>query len=178
MKREIDVYDHMNHILKQLKKGILITTKVNDKVNSMTISWGQIGIEWNRLIFTTYIRTGRFTHQMLEEKKEFTVNIPMETRAGKILGFCGTKSGKYHDKVKALKLTLVESDNVDVPGIKELPMTLECKVIYSQLQDKESIPGHLKSECYPQAVDSDFHGANKDFHTMFMGEIVGAYIAE
>lgn len=178
MKREIDVYDHMNHILKQLKKGILITTKVNGKVNSMTISWGQIGIEWNRLIFTTYIRAGRYTHQMLEEHKEFTVNIPMETNAGKILGFCGTKSGKNHDKVKELNLTLVESDHVDVPGIKELPMTLECKVIYSQLQDKEAIPDHLKSEFYPQTVDSDCNGANKDFHTMFIGEIVGAYIAE
>ena len=178
MKRNVDVYDHVNHILQQLKKGILITTQVDDKINSMTISWGQIGIEWNRLIFTTYVRTGRFTHHMLEQKKEFTVNVPMETKANKILGYCGTKSGKNHDKAKELGLTLVEGDKVDVPGIKELPLTLECKVIYSQLQDKNAMPEHLASEFYPQTVASDFHGANKDFHTMFMGEIVGAYIAE
>lgn len=178
MNRKIDVYENMNHILKQLKKGILITTSVDDKVNSMTISWGQIGIEWNKLIFTTFIRTGRYTHQMIEKKKEFTVNIPIETKVGKILGYCGTKSGKEYDKIKEMNLTLVSSDNVDVPGIKELPMTLECKVIYSQLQDKKSIPNIIKSECYPQDVNSDFHGANKDFHTMFIGEIVGAYIAE
>ena len=27
-------------------------------------------------------------------------------------------------------------------------------------------------------VDGDFHGANKDFHTMFTGEIVVVYIEE
>ena len=178
MKKEIDVYDYANHILKQLKKGVLITAKDKDKVNSMTISWGQLGIEWNRLIFTTYVRTGRFTHEIIEKTKEFTVNIPMETKAGKILGFCGTKSGKKYDKVKELGLTLVKGDKIDVPGIKELPLTLECKVIYSQLQDKKSIPEHFKPDFYPEDVDGDFHGANKDYHTMFMGEIVGAYIAE
>ncbi len=178
MRKEIDVYDYAEHILRQLKKGILITTSVGDKVNSMTISWGQLGIEWGRLIFTTFVRTGRYTHRMLEEKGEFTVNIPMETRAGKIIAFCGTKSGKDFDKVKELGMTLIKGDKVDVPGIKELPLTLECKIIYTQLQDKEAIPAEFIPDFYPQDVDGDFHGANKDFHTVFMGEVVGAYILE
>ena len=178
MKKDIDVYEHMNHILTQLKKGILITAKVDEKVNSMTISWVQIGIEWNKLIFTTFVRTGRYTHQMLEEKKEFTVNIPMETRRNDILAFCGAKSGRDYDKVKELNLTLVEGDNVDVPGIKELPLTLECKVIYSQLQDKDSIPEEMRNQFYPQSIGSDSPGGNGDYHTVFMGEIVGAYIAQ
>ena len=149
MKRIVDVNDHTSHILEQLKKGVLITTKAHDKVNSMTISWGQFGICWGRAIFTTFVRTGRFTHQMLEQNKAFTVNIPMEVRANKILGFCGTKSGRDFDKVKELGLTLVEGDNIDVPGIKELPLTLECKVIYEQLQDKNAIADYIKSEFYP-----------------------------
>jgi len=176
--KEINLDDHFGTILNALRKGVLITTKAGDRVNPMTISWGQIGIEWNRPIFTTYVRTGRLTHEMLEESGEFTVNIPMEDKAGKILGFCGTKSGRDFDKVKELGLTLVEGGHVDVPGILELPMTLECKVIYSQLQDEKLIPEYLKSEFYPQEVGSIDSGANKDFHTMFMGEIVGAYIAE
>lgn len=178
MKIEIDVYEYVNHILTQLKKGILITTKVDEKVNPMTISWGQIGIEWNRLIFTTFVRTGRFTHHMLEKQREFTVNIPMGGKVSKILGFCGTKSGKEYDKIEELNLTLVEGSHIDVPAIKELPLTLECKVIYTQLQEKTSIPDELKPEFYPEAVPSDYHGANRDFHTMFIGEIVGAYIVE
>ncbi|MFA7115842.1 MAG: flavin reductase family protein [Bacteroidales bacterium] len=176
MKEKIDVFEYASHILKKLQKGVLITTKVNDKVNSMTISWGQLGIEWNKPLFTAFIRTGRFTHQMFETNQEFTVNIPMDENVGKILGYCGTQSGKDHDKIKDLGLTLVESDNINVPGIKELPLTLECKIVYSQLQNQESIPEDFKSKFYPQDKGTDFPGSNKDYHTMFMGEIVGAYI--
>ncbi|MDC7225931.1 MAG: flavin reductase [Spirochaetales bacterium] len=178
MNNKIDIYKHMNHIMSQLKTGILITCRLNDRVNSLTVAWGQVGFEWNKLIFTAFIRTGRYTHDMIVNKKEFTVNIPMEDKAGKILGFCGTKSGRDYDKAKELGLTFIESENVDVPGIKELPLTLECKVLYSQLQDKNNIPDDLKTEFYPQDAGSDYHSANRDFHTMFIAEIVGAYIAE
>ena len=129
-------------------------------------------------MFTTYIRTGRLTHELLEKAGAFTVNIPLNERAGKIIGFCGTKSGRDFDKVKEMGLTLVEGDKIDVPGIKELPLTLECKVVYAELQNANLIPDVIKSTFYPQDVGSQFHGANKDFHTAFMGEIVGAYIAE
>lgn len=176
MKEKIELFDYANQILKELKKGVLITTKVDDEVNTMTISWGQIGIEWQRSIFTTFVRTGRHTHKMLEKGKAFTVNIPMEENANKILRFCGTKSGKDHNKIKELGLSLVEGNEIDVPGIKELPLTLECKVIYSQLQDKNAMPSEFINQFYPQDIPSDFHSANKDFHTMFIGEIVDAYI--
>ena len=178
MKKQVDIYEQMNHIHKMLKKGILITSQKDGRVNPMTISWGQIGIEWNRLIFTTYVRTGRYTHKLIEETGEFTVNIPMAENVGKILGFCGSKSGRDIDKVKELGLTLEEGRQVNVPGIKELPLTLECKVIYKQLQDFKAMPPHFIEEFYPQDVASDFHAANKDYHTMFYGEIVGCYIIE
>ena len=51
MKKTIDVYEHMGEILKGVKSGVLITGKADDKVNSMTISWGMVGIEWgNRFL--------------------------------------------------------------------------------------------------------------------------------
>jgi flavin reductase (DIM6/NTAB) family NADH-FMN oxidoreductase RutF len=178
MKKNINIYDYTQHILKQLKKGVLITSKVDEKVNSMTVSWGQIGIEWHKQIFTTFIRTGRYTHQMIKEKKEFTVNIPMETRRKDILTFCGTKSGKDYDKVKELNLTLIEGDKVNVPGIKELPLTLECKVVYYQIQDPNFMTEEIRNHFYPLGGNSSTHDGNSDHHTMFIGEIVGAYIAE
>jgi len=178
MKNSVDLYEHMNHIHRMLKKGILITAQKGDKVNPMTISWGQIGIEWNRLIFTTYVRTGRYTHQLLEDTNEFTVNIPMSEPAGKILGYCGTNSGRDVDKVKELGLTLEGGRQVKAPGIKELPFTLECKIIYRQLQDPVAMPPKFAEEFYPQDVPSTDTSANKDYHTMFYGEIVDCYIIE
>jgi flavin reductase (DIM6/NTAB) family NADH-FMN oxidoreductase RutF len=178
MKKPVDIYDQMNHIHRMLKKGILITARKEEKINPMAISWGQIGIEWNRLIFTTYVRTGRFTHHLLEETGEFTVNIPMSEPAGKIIGFCGTRSGRDVDKVKELGLILEEGRKVKAPGIKELPLTLECRVIYRQRQDPGAMPAHFKDEFYPRHVPGTNPSANQDYHTMFFGEIVDCYLIE
>jgi len=50
MKKEIAVFDYANEIMKAVETGVLVTTKVEDKVNPMTISWGTLGIEWGKLI--------------------------------------------------------------------------------------------------------------------------------
>ena len=44
MKQKIDVFDYAGHICKAMKPGILLTTKSGDKVNTMTIGWGMIGV--------------------------------------------------------------------------------------------------------------------------------------
>jgi len=176
MKEEINVFDYSNKIMKQLSTGILLTTKSNGITNSMTISWGALTIEWGKQIFTVFVRENRFTKKQLDENPEFTINIPLENYDKKILGVCGTKSGYNTDKIKELNLTLEESDNVSVPGIKELPLTLECKVIYKQMQDKNAINDSNKLKFYPQDIDSSFHGANKDYHIAYYGEILSSYI--
>lgn len=178
MKREIEVFDYASEIMKGVKAGVLLTTKAEDKVNTMTISWGTLGIEWNKPIFTVFVRENRFTKEQLDKNPQFTINIPVGEFNKKILGVCGTKSGRNVDKISELNLTLEESNNISVPGIKELPLTLECRVIYKQEQDKNAITEENKKVCYPQDVDSSYHGANKDFHTAYYGEIVGAYIIE
>ncbi len=177
-KREIDPMDNLSDILKGVKKAALVTTKSKGKVNSMTISWGQIGFEWNKLIFTIYIRTGRHTHHMLEESKEFTVNIGFGEEVDKITAFCGTKSGANIDKIASLGLSLVPGNNIETPGIKELPITLECKIIYSQMQDAAAMPENIRHQFYPKNVPSSHPRSNNDYHTMFYGEIVGAYLVE
>ncbi len=178
MKRKIEVLDYANEILKAVKSGVLLTTKSDDKVNSMTISWGTLGIEWNKIIFTVFVRENRFTKKLLDKNPEFTINIPMSDVSKDILGFCGTKSGYDMDKIKELNLTLESPDKISVPAIKELPLTLECKVIYKQKQDENEITEEHKTRFYPQDVDSSFHGSNKDLHTAYYGEIISAYIVE
>ncbi len=157
---------------------MLVTTKADGKVNSMTIGWGMLGIEWGKPIFITYIREGRFTRTLLDKNPEFTVNIPFGNFNKKILGVCGSKSGRNTDKPKELNLTLVDGDKVSVPAIKELPLTLECKVIYKQLQDRNAIPEYVIKSNYPEDVGSDNPMANKDYHIAYYGEIVNAYIIE
>ena len=178
--KQIDIIEYLPTIIEELKKGILVNTKNGDKTNSMTIAWGQIGIEWGKMFFTTYIRHGRFTHEQIEATKEFTVSVPLERtpEVAKAIGYIGSRSGREIDKLSDMNLSLLEGKEVKSPAIKELPLTLECKVIYSQEQNIDNIPQEIKDSCYPQDVPSDNPMANKDYHTVYYGEIVNAYILE
>lgn len=176
MKKEIKVWDYANEIMKALEKGVLLTTKNGDKVNSMTIAWGMLGIEWGKPLFTAFVRENRFTKFQLEENGEFTVNIPLENTHRKLLGQCGTTTGKNIDKVREFGLILEESDEISVPGIHQFPLTLECRVIYKQMQDASAISEKDRNTFYPQDVDSSNTGANKDYHIAYYGEIMKAYI--
>lgn len=178
MKKEINAFDYAREIVSAIGKGILLTTKSGEKVNTMTIGWGTLGVEWGRPIFTAFVREGRFTRRMLDESMEFTVNVPLGEIDRNILGYCGTKSGRDTDKISALGLTLEASEAVGAPGIKELPLTLECKVIYRQLQDRTAIPEDIRARNYPEDKDSSNPGANRDYHIAYYGEIVKAYIIE
>ncbi|NLY19756.1 MAG: flavin reductase family protein [Tissierellia bacterium] len=178
MKKKIDVFDYSSHILKELQKGVLVTTKVDDRVNTMSISWGTLGIQWNRPIFTIFVREGRFTKDLLEKNPEFTINIPYGEIDEEIIEFCGTKSGREIDKVKELNLSIEESDLISVPGIKEFPLTLECKVIYKQKQDVKEIPYNIMNEFYPEEGNKDSPSDISDIHTAYYGEIVSGYIIE
>ena len=75
-KRKISITECADTISESLKKGVFLTTKAGDKVNSMVIGWGHIGRIWERPVFITYVRDCRYTYEMLERNPEFTVNVP------------------------------------------------------------------------------------------------------
>ncbi len=167
--KKVDAFDYAGHICKALKpNGVLLTTAAGGKVNTMTIGWGIIGIEWGRPLFIAYVRESRFTKQMIEQSGEFTVNIPYGDVDKKILGYCGTKSGRDTNKIEDLGLHLVDSEVVSAPGIKELPLTLECKVIYKEEQDLSRIPEDILERYYPDG----------DHHHVYYAQIVNAYLIE
>ena len=169
MKRKIDVWDYAGTIMKAVETGALVTAKANGKVNSMSIGWGALGIEWNTPLFIAYIRESRFTRELLDQNPEFTVNIPLGECDPYILNLCGTRSGRDTDKIAELGLTTVEGETVSVPAIKELPLTLECRLIYRQLQDVPAVAEQLRAIHYPE---------HYDIHVAYYGEITAAYILE
>lgn len=172
MKKTVDAFEYAGHICKAMKKGILLTTKAGDTVNTMTIGWGKIGMEWNKPVFIAYVRETRFTKEMLEKNDEFTVNIPMGEVDNHIIGYCGRTSGRDTNKIKDMNLTLVESEMVSVPGILELPLTLECKVIYQQKQDLSAMHPQIIERFYPEVDETGF----RDYHIAYYGEILNASI--
>lgn len=175
MKQKINAFDYAGQITKVLGKGVLLTTKYGDRVNTMTIGWGMLGIEWGKPVFIALVRESRYTKELLEKNGEFTINVPYGEFDSKIISFCGTKSGRTVDKVKELGLELEEPEAISVPGIRQLPLTLECKVIYTQKQEAGAIPDALLEKYYPCRAD---HENARDCHIAFYGEIVNAYIIQ
>jgi len=172
MKKNVDAFEYAGHILKAMGKGILLTTKSAEQLNTMTIGWGKLGIEWNKPVFIAYVRESRYTQQLLEKSGEFTVNIPWGEFDPNILKYCGTKSGRDTDKFQDLHLVPVDSDCIGTPGIRQLPLTLECRLIYQQKQDLEAIPENLQNRFYPVKNEEGF----RDAHIAYYGEIVNAYL--
>ncbi len=181
-KTPITLDEHYSQILKALRRGIAITSAADGRVNTMTISWGMLGIEWNRPVFITFVRTGRFTHGLLERNPEFTVNIPVGDYPAPLLKHLGTHSGRNEDKIATLGLHTVPGTEISVPGLAELPLTLECRILYHQLQQADLfLPSYnsFLNEFYPQNVPSEVAiGGNRDFHTAIYGQIVGAHLIE
>lgn len=174
MKKHIDPFDYATEILTAVKAGVTITAEADGVVNPMTISWGTLGVEWNKPIFITFVRGCRFTESLLRKNPEFTVNIPLGTADKNIIKVCGTQSGRDIDKVKELGLTLEEPAEISVHGFKELPLTLECRIIYDQQQFPELVRDNHIFTHYAKD-NKDIHS---DYHTAFYGEIVSAYIIE
>lgn len=175
MKEKINVHDYAELILKALPKGILLNT-CGEKFNSMVIGWGHLGTLWGRTTFHVYVRESRFTKGQMDAAEDFTISVPLEGIDPLINKVCGSLSGYNIDKVKEAGLELEEPEVVKTPGIRQYPLTLECKILYAQKQDLEKIPEDIRERAYPQDVPGTNPMANRDPHTMYVGQIVDAYI--
>lgn len=174
MKKYVDLWEYAGKILEQVGTAALVTAKADGEVNTMTIGWGTLGVEWGKPIFTVFVRQSRHTKKLLDKNGEFTINVPLKGVDRKaILGFCGSKSGRDVDKIKEMDLHLEEPDVISVPGIKEFPITLECKVVYKQDQDLSAIAEDKRLRYYAPGTAND-----GDYHTAYYGEVLAAYIIE
>ena len=131
------------------------------KFNCMTISWGSMGIMWNKPFVQVVVRPTRFTLGFLESGKDFTVcAFPEQQR--KALNLLGSRSGKDGDKIKESGLTPCRSTQVEAPSFIEAHLVIECKKIYTDVFRPE---GFIDPE-----IDENYYLG--DYHRIFYGEIL------
>lgn len=169
-KEPISITTHGGEMIAALQRCSFLTAKADGRENTMAIGWGTVGILWGRQVFICYVRKSRYTRELLDKNPEFTVNMPVGDYDRKIFEVCGMKSGRDVDKTAEAGLTLVEGSKVSVPAIAELPMTLECRVLYRREQDVGLLPSEMKEKLYP--------GEDPDSHVEYVGEILDAYIVK
>lgn len=178
MKKKINVFEYAEYISNVLGKGGFLLNTNGDKFNTMVIGWGAIGRCWNLPVFTVYVRQNRYTKAQIDKTGEFTLSIPLEKPDKDISVICGSRSGHNIDKVKEAGLILEEPEVNNTPGIRQYPITIECKVLYAQKQELAGIPEDIVKSMYPQDVDGSAPMANRDVHTAYIGQIIDAYIIE
>jgi flavin reductase (DIM6/NTAB) family NADH-FMN oxidoreductase RutF len=116
------------------------------KPNIITLAW-VMPTSINPPLVAISIAPRRLSHTLIEETKEFVVNIPTMDILKETL-FCGRTSGKDCNKFKETGLTPSPARKIKPPIIKECPAHLECKL-------------------HSQFTTGD--------HTIFVGEIIEAY---
>ncbi len=91
------------------------------------------------------VRYSRYTYDLIEEAKDFTVSIPLENNLKKELNYCGTYSGKDVDKLKECKLKIREGRKVASPPIIEnCELHYECKIVYKQAMEPGTLDNSIK----------------------------------
>ncbi len=142
--------------------GILLVTQgKHSKPNAMTIGWGLIGSVWSQPIFAVLVRPSRYTHGLLRENGDFTVNV-MPTSLEQAVNHCGAASGRDTDKFRDTGLTPIPSLQVKTPIIAESLIAYECRTVMSN----DVLPGTLNTLIRETAYGSG------DFHTIFYGRIL------
>ncbi len=151
------------------KQWLLLTcgSLEQNSCNAMTISWGSLGVMWNRPFAQVVVRPGRYTHEFMERFDTFTL-CAFPRAYHKALSLLGTKSGRDGDKIAEAGLTPVASTCVAAPSYAEAELVIECRKIYWQ----DLLPEHFLdpeiAKNYPE----------KDYHRIYYGEILAVQGSE
>jgi Conserved protein/domain typically associated with flavoprotein oxygenases, DIM6/NTAB family len=155
--------DNMDKAMKELiSHGAFLTSKSSEGVNTMTISWGFIGMIWAKPFFIALVRPQRYTKKIIEKSDSFTISIPYGKTLKEQLKICGTQSGGDIDKSEIVEFSKAKA--VKSPVVRCCNMYYECKIVSAQEMNAASIPKDIIKQFYKD-----------DFHTMYIGEIVECY---
>jgi flavin reductase (DIM6/NTAB) family NADH-FMN oxidoreductase RutF len=140
---------------------LLVTQGRREKPNAMAIGWGMIGSIWSQPIFTVLVRPSRYTHELLDEDGDFTVNVMPQKLKGAV-DLCGSASGRAHDKFAEAKLTAAPSLHVKAPIIAESIIAYECRTMMTNDVPPDRLDRSIRDVAY----------ASGDFHRLYFGKIL------
>ena len=141
------------------KDWLLITAKKGDKVNTMTASWGGVGVMWGKPVAYLVIRDSRYTKEFVDAGDRLSVSVLNDSHR-ELLSYFGSVSGRDEDKIAKSGLALSEEEGI--PYFADSEIAFLCRKLYAQPMDASFL---LEPE-----IDKLWY-PNGNWHTMYIVEI-------
>lgn len=138
---------------------MLVTAEKDGKVNTMTASWGGLGIMWAKQVAFIVIRPQRYTKEFVDNADSFSLTF-FDKSYLKKLSYLGKVSGRDENKIEKAELNILHETGI--PYFEEAHTAIFVKKLYAQpmggdfFLDKEII-----NRWFPE----------NDFHILYIGEI-------
>ena len=161
----------MNPMAMVAKEWMLVTAgDEKNGYNTMTASWGHFGSLWGHggglPTSVIFVRPQRYTKEFVDRETLYSLCFfPAEYK--KARGYLGTHSGRDGDKVSEAGLTPVFGEGYTY--FEEASLVMICRKIYqAPVIEQGFLDKELMEDCYPK----------KDFHDLYVGEIVKVLIKD
>lgn len=154
---------NMNPFTKIGKEWALISAGDKNKCNTMTVSWGGVGVLWGKNVVYIFIRDSRYTKEFINNGEFFSMSF-FDEKYRDALSYCGKESGRnVDDKFKGAGLTPAFRHNIPYPD--EANLVLLCRKM-------AAVPITEDTFVDPQIMPKWY--SDNDMHIMYVGEIIEA----
>ena len=152
---------NMNPFTKIGKEWALISAGDKNKCNTMTVSWGGVGVLWGKNVVYIFIRDSRYTKEFIDNGEFFSMSF-FDEKYRDALSYCGKESGRnVDDKFKGAGLTPAFRHNIPYPD--EANLVLLCRKM-------AAVPITEDTFVDPQIMPKWY--SDNDMHVMYVGEII------
>ena len=165
--KEVDIKSlTFNPFTKIGSEWMLITAGDQSGYNTMTASWGGLGVLWGKNVATCYIRPQRYTKEFVDTRDTFTLSFyPAEKKDA--LSYLGKVSGRDEDKVKKVGFTPAFTNGNAY--FEEAELVLVCrKMSRTPLRPEQFLDETVDGRWYP----------DKDYHEMYIAEVIDVLVKE
>lgn len=148
------------------KQWLLVTAENGGKCNTMTASWGGLGVMWGKDVAFLVIRPQRYTKEFIDASGTLSVSVLPEGYR-KQYNYLGTVSGRDEDKIANAGLQVAHDGGT--PYFEEARLVLICEKRFAQPYTPDAfLDKELLEKWYP----------GQDYHTLYICEIKKVLVKE
>ncbi len=163
MFKEINPYELNKNAFQMIGKDWFLICAGNENAsNCMTASWGQMGVLWNKPVFTCVIRPQRYTYEFAEKNDIISICFFDDVYRAS-LTFCGRNSGRDVDKLDVTGFVPIYDEGAVY--YRQARLVLICRKIYvSDIKEENFFDKNICESAYP----------SKDYHRAYTLEVIKA----